>query len=479
MIGGLMKSTSSLALTIAAGLVLSTNAFAADLGGNCCADLEERVAELEATTARKGNRKVSLTISGQVNRSLMYWNDGGRSNTYFGLDNTNSSTRIGFSGNATINSEWKAGFSIVMDISDKARTVSAAQLNEEGGSKDLDSRNADHGLRVRDANWWIESSRLGRLTVGRLTTSGATGVIDLGGINVIAASQEGCIGTSLAFRQSNGALLSTSLATIGAFSTGCAHPTTRQEGMKYSSPTLHGFSFSATIAEAIKTERNTIDASPTNIGTVWGADLRYANEFNGLRVAGSLGYERSNANEGDAGANFGVTPSDTPRAVHSNADFALWGIAGSLFHVPTGLFVQGTYQWASSKSPIALAGLPPVATDTGNLGAEARANNWHIQGGISRNFFGVGNTNLYGEFGQFNDWARMNTLNNTAAVATGQLNGISGDSMRFWGIGAVQNIDSAAMELYIGYRNFSASLKDSSVSLQDIDVVAAGARIKF
>ena len=27
---------------------------AADLGGNCCADLEERVAELEATTARKG-----------------------------------------------------------------------------------------------------------------------------------------------------------------------------------------------------------------------------------------------------------------------------------------------------------------------------------------------------------------------------------------------------------------------------------------
>ena len=41
---------------------------AADLGGNCCADLEERIAELEATTARKGNRKMSLTITGQVNR---------------------------------------------------------------------------------------------------------------------------------------------------------------------------------------------------------------------------------------------------------------------------------------------------------------------------------------------------------------------------------------------------------------------------
>jgi hypothetical protein len=35
---------------------------AADLGGDCCADLEERIAELEATTVRKGNKKVSVTL---------------------------------------------------------------------------------------------------------------------------------------------------------------------------------------------------------------------------------------------------------------------------------------------------------------------------------------------------------------------------------------------------------------------------------
>jgi hypothetical protein len=34
---------------------------AADLGSDCCADLEERVAELEATTVRKGNKNVSVT----------------------------------------------------------------------------------------------------------------------------------------------------------------------------------------------------------------------------------------------------------------------------------------------------------------------------------------------------------------------------------------------------------------------------------
>ncbi|MEL7049851.1 MAG: porin, partial [Pseudomonadota bacterium] len=42
----------------------TSSATAADFGGDCCADLEERIAELEATTARKGNRKVNLTVSG-------------------------------------------------------------------------------------------------------------------------------------------------------------------------------------------------------------------------------------------------------------------------------------------------------------------------------------------------------------------------------------------------------------------------------
>ncbi len=57
-----MKSISLVAMAVMAASVFATQASAADLGGDCCADLEERIAELEATTARKGNRKVSLTI---------------------------------------------------------------------------------------------------------------------------------------------------------------------------------------------------------------------------------------------------------------------------------------------------------------------------------------------------------------------------------------------------------------------------------
>ncbi|MFP4539232.1 MAG: hypothetical protein ACLFPA_13140, partial [Dichotomicrobium sp.] len=86
MIGGLMKTTSRFALAAAAGLFVGAMAFtpakAADLGGDCCADLEERVAELEATTVRKGNRVVSVQLYGQVNRALMFWDDGVDSDVY-------------------------------------------------------------------------------------------------------------------------------------------------------------------------------------------------------------------------------------------------------------------------------------------------------------------------------------------------------------------------------------------------------------
>ena len=55
---------------------------AADLGGDCCADLEERVAELEATTVRKGNKKVTVELYGRVNRVANFWDDGAEGNVY-------------------------------------------------------------------------------------------------------------------------------------------------------------------------------------------------------------------------------------------------------------------------------------------------------------------------------------------------------------------------------------------------------------
>ena len=102
----------SLSALVAAGLLAgaATSASAADLGGNCCADLEERIAELEATTVRKGNRKVSLTITGWVGEQITFWDDGHEKNAYVtGLGQT-LSTNFKFTGSAKITSDVSAGY---------------------------------------------------------------------------------------------------------------------------------------------------------------------------------------------------------------------------------------------------------------------------------------------------------------------------------------------------------------------------------
>src|SRR6185312_7449557 len=143
------------------GGVAMPSAKAADLGGVCCADLEERVAELEATTARKGNRRMSLTVSGQVTRSILYWNDGDQSGTYAGLDNHNQSTRFVFSGSAKISPNVTAGFEFMTEWSGGARTSTVDQNSPDGNGASLIA--GDGTLNVRTANWWLEDKTFGRV----------------------------------------------------------------------------------------------------------------------------------------------------------------------------------------------------------------------------------------------------------------------------------------------------------------------------
>src|SRR5438105_6115512 len=117
MFGGVGKSAGWATILGAVGVVLggSLSANAADLGGDCCADLEERVAELEATAARKGNRKVSLTISGWVNEAVFSWDDGTQRGDYQGTNSLEQS-RFRFTGEAKISDGWSAGYILEIGV---------------------------------------------------------------------------------------------------------------------------------------------------------------------------------------------------------------------------------------------------------------------------------------------------------------------------------------------------------------------------
>jgi hypothetical protein len=116
--------------------------------------------------------------------------------------------------------------------------------------------------------------------------------------------------------------------------------------------------------------------------------------------------------------------------------------SASILHVATGLYLTGAYIDQDNDNP---------ARDNTTL--------WYVQGGIAKNWTGLGNTVVYGEYTQID-----NAFDNIS------------DSTVF-GVGIVQHIDAAAMELFLAYRQYSADW--GNVSANDFDIVMGGARIRF
>ena len=131
MFGGVGKA--GWATILASGVLLSggVSAQAADLGGDCCADLEERVAELEATAARKGNRVVSLQIYGTVSTALMVF-DNGQDSDAFVVDNDAIGSLVGFTGEASVKPGLKAGYKMELQIQHNASSVVTEDNDDPG-----------------------------------------------------------------------------------------------------------------------------------------------------------------------------------------------------------------------------------------------------------------------------------------------------------------------------------------------------------
>jgi hypothetical protein len=445
MIGGLFKSASRLAILAAAGVIAGgvamPSAKAADLGGDCCADLEERVAELEATTARKGNRKVQLTVTGQVSRGILWFNDGVLSRTYAGLESRIEQTKFFFNGTARINPNVTAGFEFQVEIGLGATTSAVSNaINTTNGN--VNGLNVDGNwgndsiLDVRTANWWIEDKHLGRVTVGRVNLGGPVVTIDLGGVNTGATSRPALQGGGFQFRNSaTGALSGVSIAAVN----GPVYGGDRIEGIQYDSPVLGGLLF-----RAVWGENDVVSAS-----------LRYAGEFNGLQVAAGIGFlHQSSAGQLDAGgvSTSGTTSPAVVGALQAGSTIARalteWSGSLAFKHVPSGIFAQGHY----------------AESDWDQLAGKPKSSFAMVQAGITKNWFGLGNTAFFGEYGHGKD--------QTIAA------GFTSDA-DFWGLGINQKIDAAAMELFITYRHHSASVGVAGVSLDGVDLVYSGARIQF
>ena len=461
-----MKSLSLSALAAVGVLAGMTAANAADLGGNCCADLEERIAELEATTARKGNRKVSLTISGWVAQQLLVVDDGVRTKAYVTDLGTTLASHVKFTGSAQINSDWSAGYVLQIE------GISNDPLFVNQGTS-----NAGRGVGVLQSFWFVKSNTLGKLSIGQQSSAADNvAILPDGSGSLVPANyvlfdnnsfglrvtKLTAGGTTLTFPDKPIADSPSGFGTKGKFTWGqlATCPGIQigvsadcdgvpNNNIRYDTPALAGFSGSASWGE----------------DDIWAVAGRYAADYSHYKVSAAIAYTESTNTTRQTGFT-----EDTLRVKGSAIQLGAY-----IQHVPTGLFVYGAYGKDFNDVYTDAAVLASI------IGPKKDGDNFYLKGGIRQKWSPLGHSVLYGEYGENRDKQSID-LYDTAAVG---LVAFTGSNITQWGVGYVQEIDAAAMSLWVTYRHFDAEAKFQSafgpgtIDFESLDLVKVGGLINF
>jgi hypothetical protein len=447
----------------------SIAAQAADLGTDCCTDLEQRIAELEATTARKGNRKVSITISGFVNEAVMWWDDGEERNTYV-VTNDSGRTRVRFRGKAEIDKDWEAGYRLEFGV----RSARSDRVDQGGPFGDLGSQSTGPTLDIRYSLWYLKSKTLGEVLIGRtesasqnITEVNVTQTADIvrnsdvedwaAGFQLVAANIPGARGLSaIEWRR----LVNDDFIQPGEGD--------RFQAIQYVSPQFHGLWLEASWGQ----------------DDYWDVGLWYEGEKHGIKLEAGIAYS-VNSDGDTADANTCIVTSEDNFITGSSDDADCRQLGGSIsaLHEPSGLFLTFGAGWFRDS----LINESAVFADTG---AADTSTYYAFQTGVERKWHPLGKTTVYGEWFQYFGGANDRTVpvgdSLNTQIGFGASN-IWDDEVRVYGTGVIQGVDAAAMRLYLGWRHYEADLllreqttgDIASSPLKDLDVVMGGALIEF
>lgn len=435
------------AIAAVMGLLVSgaAPASAADLGGNCCADLEERIAELEATTARKGNRKVSLEISGHVNEALLFWDDGVESNVGV-YTNDNARSRFRFKGEAKINDDWKAGYLIEIGI----RTANSKRFTQ-----DDDNGEGAPGLDLRHNVWYVKSKTFGTLWTG-LTGGAAEGITEVNqaatkdvakysdvedsglGLNMLVGGN----GTGQTWRR---------LIRGGGDQPGEGR---RHNLVRYDTPELAGFTATASWGE----------------DDVWDVGVRYKGEFGDFKLAAGIAYGETTDANGETGFQCVGNNGNPVNANIQDASCDQLGGSLSVMHSPSGIYVN----FAAGYMGDNVIGVDPGAGGIAGV-VESRSDFYAGEVGIEQKWNALGKTTVFGQYYVNNGGSQDRGFNGAGDIVESELTS--------WGGGVIQGVDAAAMHLYVTYRHYEADVTAGAglteFEVDDLDVVMGGAIIRF
>jgi predicted porin len=334
------------------------------------------------------------------------------------------------------------------------------------------------GLDVRHSAWWIQNKQLGRVWVGQ--TDQATERITE--INLASTNHflkhYGRWNGSFRLYDSNDNLTTNTWGQIlpqnGFTGEGVPGEGDRYNVVKYDSPEFGGFTVSAAWGE----------------DDFWDAAIRYASEFEGFKLAGGIGYSEWS---GLGPLNTRGCAIDVPGDA-GEADCSQLGLSASILHDKTGLFATGSYgiKWDDNRQA-AFGGAP----------IEDEDQFYQILAGVERKYDGelgkLGKTTVYGEYEHYDTGA---IIAGNGQTATGRARSVAalfnvpapflgaGADIDVWGVGFNQNIEKAALDLYVAWRHAEADVFGSTngvkggpgaqtLSIEPIDLIMSGARIQF
>jgi hypothetical protein len=177
---------------------------------------------------KTGNPKSKVKLYGQVNKAVLFSNDGDSGNTYL-VDNDNSSTRIGVLGSINPNDTVEVGTRIEVEY----------QTNPSNLVSQEDKRISNTDFEKRHLDLWVDTNAFGKFSLGwGSTASDGTSEMDLSGTGVVGYSSIGDMaGGQLFYNKSTGSLSTTAIRNVFANMDGLG----RDERIRYDSPSFSGF----------------------------------------------------------------------------------------------------------------------------------------------------------------------------------------------------------------------------------------------
>ncbi len=366
---------------------------------------------------RSGNSRVSLTVYGQVSRSVRFAFDKHNTEVHH-VDQDGSGSRLGFLARGRVDE----------DLALSGRIVTGWQYNRRSATWDGSGNNAavdssDSGnvrIRARRIEVWADHRDLGQLWLGKGSIAGdAAHLISMSGTSPIFGfgGPGGDDGIRASGTTGEG---NTMYRRHGFFS----FFGQRENRIMYATPNVMGFK-----ALVSHSEEDTVSAGLHYAGNPFGMkDVRAAMRFGWAQMPG-------------AGATSSMEDAT------SAGDAEAYGVSGGIMHVPTGLNLSGS--WASRDNKGAMQTDPEM---------------YAVEVGWTGGIWAMGKTSVAVGYGRWNDWV------------PGPGGFQDGHTERYH-VAVNQNVDPAATDVYFGVSYDDG--ENEGMDRESVVIVVTGIRIKF